>query len=502
MPQALLARAACAACAGLVVLPTAAQNAGGLRITPLFDTTVTAVHRSASGQQVQGDDTVLQVHPGVQLAAGAGRVRGRLDYGLNVIHHTQPATGQGQADSLQNNLNATLNAEVVERWAFVDATATISQQALSAYGQQSVDGTQVNSNRSEVSQISLRPYVQGNLAGWATYRVGLTADATHAQGSPTPNSHNTGANITLGSASTGALLGWSATGTQQRTTFSGQATDSSRLSVSLLIRPDPEWNASLRGGTETTSIGSVYRQNYKNWGGDLRWTPSPRTTALVGADQRYFGGSHQVLLEHRFPTSSVRYTSNRDAYNAANGAGVGQPVTIYQMLYAQLASVQPDPTLRDQLVRDTLLTLHLDGNAMVAGGFVNAGTSVQTRNDLSWTYVGRRSTTTLQAFSSSTRRIDTTTVGVDTAPALQAGVNATITYRLTPTSTVNLSGSGLRTQGTATQAGNRLKSASLSWAQQYTKYVGTSLSARYSAFDGAINPYRETGLSAVLNLRF
>jgi uncharacterized protein (PEP-CTERM system associated) len=157
LPQALLARAAWAACTGLVVLPAAAQQAGGLRITPMFDTTLSAVHRSAVAQQGPVDDTVLQIHPGVQLAAGAGRVRGRLDYGLNVIRHTQSALGQGQGDNLQNTLNALLNAEIVERWAYVDATASISQQALSAYGQQSVDGTQPNTNRSEVSQISLRP---------------------------------------------------------------------------------------------------------------------------------------------------------------------------------------------------------------------------------------------------------------------------------------------------------------------------------------------------------
>jgi uncharacterized protein (PEP-CTERM system associated) len=485
-----------------MALPAAAQNAGGLRITPLLDTTLSAVHRSDSAQLGQRDDAVLQVRPGVQISAGAGRLRGHLDYSLNAIHHTQAVLGSDQADSLQHSLNAAFNAELVERRAFVEASANITQQALSAYGQQSVDGTQINGNRSEVSQVSVRPYVQGNLAGWATYRVGLNADATHAAGSPTPNSHNTGASLTLGSASTGAWLGWGASATQQRTNFGSQATDSSRLSVSLLMRPDPEWQGSLRGGTESTAIGSFYRKTYNNWGGELRWTPSPRTTVQVAGDQRYFGGSHQVLLEHRFPTSSVRYTSSRDAYDAASGFGVGQPVTIYQMLYAQLASVQPDPALRDQLVRDTLLTLQLNGNARVAGGFVNGGATLQRRDDLSMTYLGRRSNFTLQAFSSESRRIDTTTLGVDTTPVRQAGLNATIIYRLSPVTSVNLSGSGLRTSGTATQAGNRLKSVTLSASKRLTKFASASLSARYSDFDGASNPYREAGLSASLSLRF
>ena len=499
---AVLARAACAVCAGLAALPVAAQNAGALRITPLLDTTLSVVRSTLPVLQGQGDDVVLQVRPGVQVTAGSGRVRGTLDYALNAIHHSRSAPGQGQADSLQNNLTAALNAEVLERWVYVDANAAITQQAISAYAQQSVDGVQTNTNRTEVSRVSIRPYARGNLAGWAVYQLAISADVSHSRGTAVPDSHNTGVNLSLGSQSGGTLLGWSALASQQTTTFSGRATDNGRLSVSLLVRPSPELNGALRVGQETTSVGSVYRQTYNNWGGDLRWTPSVRTTASVSADRRYFGDGYQVLLEHRFPNSSVRFSSNRDANNTANGAGVGQPVTLYQLLYAQLASAYPDPALRDQVVRDTLRTLQLDPNAVVAGGFASGGATVQRRNDLSMTYIGRRTTFTLQAFGSDTQRIDTTTVGVDTTPVRQAGLNAIVSYRLTPTSNVNLTGSGLRTRGTATQAGNQLKSVAVSWGTKLSPYLGTSLSARYSAFDGAANSYRESALSASLNLRF
>lgn len=493
---------ACAACAGLAALPAAAQNAGGLRITPVLDTTLSVVRSTLPVLQGQGDDVVLQVRPGVQITAGSGRVRGTLDYALNAIQHSQSAPGQGQGDSLQNNLNAALNAEVLERWVYVDANASITQQAISAYGQQSVDGAQINTNRTEVSRLSVKPYARGKLADWAVYQVGFSADVSHSRGTAVPDSHGTGVNLSLGSPSGGTLLGWSALATQQRTTFSGRASDNGRLSVSLLVRPAPEWNGALRGGQETTSVGSFYRRTYNNWGGDLRWTPSVRTTASVSADRRYFGDGYQVLLEHRFASSSIRFSSNRDANNTANGAGVGQPITLYQLLFAQLASAYPDPALRDQVVRDTLRTLQLDPNAVVGGGFASGGTTVQRRDDLSMTYVGRRTTFTLQAFSSDTRRIDTTTAAVDTTPVRQAGLNATASYRLTPTSNLNLTGSGLRTRGTATQAGNQLKSVALTWGTQLSPYLSTRLGARYSAFDGAANPYRESALSASLNLRF
>ncbi len=499
-PLALLARAAWAVCAGWAALPAAAQNAGALRITPTLDSTLTAVH--STRLNVPDNQTILQIRPGVQLQASGGRVRGRLDYGLSAFYRSPSVAGQGQIDNFQNRLNAVLDAEVVERWAFVDATATITQQALSAYGQQSVDGTQINSNRSEVSQVSIRPRAQGVVAGAVSYQVGLSADATHAAGAATPDSNNLGLSVTLGQARGGGVLGWSALGTQQRVTFGSRSTESGRLALSLLIRPDFGWSGSLRGGHETTSVTSVYRQSHDNWGGELRWTPSPRTTALVSADRRYFGRAYQVQLEHRFANSSLRFTSIQDANNTANGAGVGQPITIYQALYNQFASVQPDPTLRDLLVRSTLLSLRLDGNAVVPGGFVNGGSSLQRRDDLALTYTARRSAFTLQAFSSDTRRIDTLSAGVDATPVRQEGLNAVISYRLTPTSNVNLGASGLRTHSTATQPGNRLKSATLSWSDQITPFVNVGASARHSAFDAQVNPYRESALSATLNLRF
>ena len=501
--QAMLARAAWAACAGLVALPVAAQNAGALRITPVLDSSVSVINSTLPALQGQGNDVVLQVHPGVQMTVGSRRLRGTLDYGLNLIHHTNPVPGQGRADSLQNNLNAVLNAELIERWAYLDASATVAQQAISAYGQQSVDGVQSNTNRTEVSQLSIKPYARGNLAGWATYQVGLSADASHSKNGQAADSRSLGGNLTVGSSNAGALFGWSAQASQQRSSFSGgQATDNGRLTASLLFKPHPEWSGSLRGGQETTAVGNVYSQTYSNWGGDVRWTPSARTTASLSADERYFGRAHQVLLEHRFPSSSVRFTSSRDVNNAANGAGVGQPTTMYQLFYAQFASVQPDPALRDQLVRATLLALHLDPNAVVAGGFANAGTTVQQRQDLSLTYVGLRSSYTVQAFTSDVRRLDTANEGFDTTPVRQDGWTTTWSYRLTPTSNVNLTGSRLRTQGTATQAGNQLKSAALNWSNQLSKYTATSVSARYSVFDGSINPYRESALSVTLTLRF
>jgi uncharacterized protein (PEP-CTERM system associated) len=483
-----------------------AQDAGSLRITPTANALLTYVDSTLAPGAGEGrrSDLITQIRPGLQMSSRSGRFSGTLNYMLDASHHSNP--GFGAADTLQHTLNAALNAELVDRWIFVDATANVSQQSISAFGQQSINGQQANNNRTEVSQLSVRPYARGRLSDVATYKLSVDAQAVHAKDSPTPDSRSANLSLSLDSANTLAFIGWSASASQQRSSFSGgQASDNGRVSVSLLIRPNSEWSGSLRGGQETTSIGGVYRRQYSNWGGDLRWTPSPRTTASVSGDERYFGRAYSLTLDHRFVNSSIRYSSIRDTSGTGNPTGVGQPVTLYQLFYQQFASVQPDPVLRDQLVRDFLRALGQDPNAVVAGGFVNGGVSLQKRDDLALSYAGRRFTLTLQAYSSDTRRLDTPATAAavaDTGPVRQYGVNTSASYRLTPSSSLTLSGSRQNTRGTELQAGNQLSSLGLSWSDQIGKHTTTALNARYSVFEGPANPNRETSLSATLSLQF
>ena len=194
-----------AACLALGCVSAGAQNAA-LRVSTGVDLTISTVDSTLQGQ---GGDIVTQVRPSLQLSSRSGRVRGSLDYSLDAIHHSRQYAGNGQADSLQNALNATLSAEAVPNWAYVDAYANISQRALSPFGQQSVDATQVNANRSEVSQVGIKPYVRGVLGGLVSYQVVLSADAMHAKGAAAPDSGTTSVSLSLTPAQGGARFGWS-----------------------------------------------------------------------------------------------------------------------------------------------------------------------------------------------------------------------------------------------------------------------------------------------------
>jgi uncharacterized protein (PEP-CTERM system associated) len=449
---------------------------------------------------LSGGDLVAELQPGIRLDSRSGRIVGSLSYGMNLVQHTEAFDGE----RVQNQLDARLSAEAIERWMYVDATATVTQQAQSAFGVQSASGsTQNNPNRIEVANITLSPYVRGMLGSAVTYEARLTANAINGRRSKTADSTLNSGSISLSSAVPGALVTWGLSAVRQVSEYRvGRRTQNDRATATVAYNPDVDLTLTLRGGQESNDIANIDRRSYNNWGGGLTWRPSPRTRAQFDADERYFGRSYRVVIDHRLASSSIQFSSSRDASNGSGAAGAGQQITLYDALFQLLASDQPDPVLRDQEVRARLLAQGLDPNASVAGGFINTAITVQERHQLTLTYAGRRLGASVQGFISSSKTVDAAALANGDGRIRQQGYVTSASYQLTPSTSVALSGSRLLTKGTDTQAGTELKSLTLSLSSQLARRTSAALSARYSVFNSATAPYREAALVASLSQRF
>ena len=487
---------------GLVLGSTAQAQDGGGRSTSLsasVDTQLSYVVNSRTGG-LDGGEFVAEVRPGLQISSRSGRVVGSLNYALGLSHHSRDYDGQ----SVQHQLNAAFSAEAVPKWMYIDGSATVSKQAVSAFGQQSAVGsTQDNPNRIEVVTASLSPYVRGVFGSAVNYEARFTANATNGRRSITADSSGTTGSVSLSSAVGGTAIGWGLLALAQTSDFrAGRETQSDRYSASLNYTPDADLNFSLRAGQESNDVASVSKTTYTNWGAGVTWRPTPRTRAQLDTDDRYFGRSYRVLLEHRLASSSVQFSSSRDSSNGSDSSGAGQRVTLYQVFFAQFASIQPDPVLRDLLVLDFLRAQNLDPNIVVSGGFLNTAVTVQQRHQLTLSYAGMRMAASVQAFASSSRVLDAAAITPANQDTRQWGYLANASYRLTPTASVALTGSRLLTQANATQSGTELKSLSLSLSDQLGRRTSASISVRYSVFNSATDPYREAGITASLSQRF
>ncbi len=451
--------------------------------------------RSATEQDSQ---FITQVSPGFRWVMRAGRIQGSVDYTLNARFYSK----QDEADSRQNALAASVKGEVIEDWLFVDGQASIAQQAVTAFGRPVTGSPAANDNATEVRQFSLSPYARGRIFGSAAYEARWTAARARGARAVGSDSDTDTATLSLSSA-TASKFGWGLLASHQKVDFgSGANSANDRLNGQVSWAVDVDLRLGLTGGRESTDIVGGSNQSYNNWGWTLRWTPSPRTDLSVLSEHRYFGNSHALSLTHRMRRSSLVYTDTRGSTSGSDALGTGQPVSLYSVYFNLFAAQEPDPVLRDQLVRNFLRSIGQDPAALVSGGFLTTAVTLQRRQNLALAIQGVRTSLSLQAFRGNTRQLQTSGVAQQALPVQQSGFLASASYRLTPTSSVSLTGSRQRTHSDGVQPESDTQLASLSWAHVLGPHVSTSLALRYTEFDSPSNPYREAAATASLIVRF
>ncbi len=419
-----------------------------------------------------------------------------MDYSLGLEQHSSDVGRE-----VSHRLSASALGILVPNRLTVAAGASYGRRNASAFdAQYAPDSVVGREQASEVGTASLAPTLRGPIADIASYEIGWRGNATNQRRSLAGDSFSQTSTVSVRSAGTRALA-WALGAERSASDFRASGdTLTERATASLIVRPDIEVELQLRAGTESQEGLNVARARRSTTGADLQWRPGPRTRLVIGGDQRVFGRSSKASLEHRFSRSTFRFATVEDLLRDGNPNGLGSPQTLYDQFYAQLASQQPDPALRDELVRTQLQQLGLDPNSTVAGGFVAGGASLQRRHDVSWSYGGVRTTLSLNAYAARTTRIDLLAVGQE--PVKQAGYTATASHRLSPTLSMSLQGSRNRTKPQMAQSGTDFKSLSVSLSDRLGRYTTAQFSARYTVFNSVLNAYSEAAATATLSMRY
>ena len=488
-----------ASCLGLAVLTAQFALAQGSGVVPTFSASTTYADNRGNFTGEEDRQFVTQLSPGFQWSSRHGRLQGAVDYQLTATFYSN----QAEANNHRNSLAAKLTGEPIENWLFVDALASIGQEAISPFDRPVTSGFAANDNAAEVRMFSLSPYVRGKLLGAAVYEVRWTAVRTRGASVVGANSDSDTALVSVSSASA-ARLGWTVQATKQNVDFgSGANSSNDRINAQLNWATTDELRLGLTGGQESTDVVGGARRTYGNWGWTLRWTPTPRTDLSVLSERRYFGNSHSLSFTHRMRRSTLIYTDTRGADNGGGAAGLGQPVSLYSLYFELFAAQEPNPALRDQLVRNYLRAIGQDPSSLVSGGFLTSAVTLQRRQNLALAIQGVRTNISLQAFRGDTSQLQTTGSNLqDALPVRQAGFVASLSYRLSPVSSVSLSATQQRTASTGVQPESDTKSVSLAYSSALGPSVSASFALRYTEFDSLSNPYRESAATASLSVRF
>ncbi len=489
---------------GMAALAANAQEAAGraaLTVVPTLGLRQTATDNVRLASTDRRFELITEVSPGVSLRSSSGRVRGTLDYSLTGLVYAR----ESSSNSIQQSLRAAGTAEAIDKWAFVDANASISQQSILALGTQSSDSALLNSNRTEVTSVQVAPYVRGRLGGFAQYEARLTWASTTSSNSDA-GSTSTEALLRIGAdPSSLARIGWSADYSHQVVDFGAGKSESDRLSGVLTFAVLPELNLSGRAGRESNNLGTPEKQSYKTWGWGVNWSPTERTSLAATREHRFFGSSHSLNFQHRMPRSVWTFSDTKSVSTDALTGGATAPRTLFDVLFVQFASIAPDPVQRAALVDAFLQNNGRTRATLASGGFLTSTASVQRAQNFSVAWLGLRTTVLVSTFRNDARPLDpatSVTGNLQNGSTLhQRGQSVNVSHRLTPGSALSVDLSQTKTSSSEGES-TRLRSLTATWSNRLSERVDASLSARVSSFDSATNPYTERALIGNLRLRF
>jgi uncharacterized protein (PEP-CTERM system associated) len=491
-----------AALAQTIVLAQDGRS-GALAVSSTVGVTETLTDNVRLSSSEKQADLISQLSAGFRLSTRSGRIQGSLDYTLTGYSY---ARGRGSSN-LQNTLNAAGKAELIENWMSIDAVAQIGQQAVSAFGQQSIDPGLVNNNRTEVRSVQVSPSVRGSISGQIDYRASLSLASTRSGATDgLGNEDTSSASVSIGS-SKAAAFGWTASMTRSHANYdASRSTDQESANLSLSYVPMSNWRLTGSFGRESTNLASQDKTANATWGLGADWSPSSNVRLNGQLDHRFFGNGHRVSFEYRLPRSVFKLSSSRDINDGTTQGSAAKLGTAYDLFNTVFASIEPDPGKRDSLVRNYLQQYGVSPTALVAAGFLASSATLERRTDVSYAIQGVRSTVTASFFGTTSSRLDRQSTGVDdlsgSGQVRQRGYGLTFGHRLNPQTGMSLDLSRQSTSEASSSRISSMQSITLNLTTTFGERSTGSLAARHASFGSTTQPYTENAVIATFGLRF
>jgi len=452
------------------------------------------------GTQNSGEaDLITQIAPGIRIDGKSARLKAFLDYSLNAQTYLKSDNSR-----IQNALNSFATLEAVDNWLYVDASARISQQAISAFGAQSPSTGSINSNSTETSTLRLSPYIRGQFGGWADYALRYNRSTTRSDASTVSNVDLDEWAGQLSGATPFRAMRWSLDATRQAVDYSsGRETEASRFFGRLTYLLTPQFRVIGSAGWEENNYASIDQQARTTHGYGFDWNPTERTQVSAFKERRFFGDGHNINISHRFPRSSIRFTDSRDVSVLPNQfSSVGQG-NVYDIYFEQFASLIPDPVQRAAFVNAFLAQNGINPNTQVTSSFLSSRATIQRRQQLSLTLQGARNSVTFLANRNQSESTLASTALIDDFSQAnvirQQGFSLNFSHKLSEITNLNAllsrqesSGSGTTSPKTTTNLMQLNLSTKLG-----PKTTG-SLSVRHSESDGT-SSFKEKALIGVVS---
>ena len=308
---------------------------------------------------VRRGDLVTEITPSVSVREKGARTNLAGTIAVPILLYARTGSENNQVYPQVNLLG---DAELVDRFFYVEGSASVSQQFLTPFGPQPDSLTSVTDNRYTAQVYRFTPYIKGVMRDNIRYE--LRNDNIWSNLSDTPNqvdgfafdSENSYTNVVTGRIVRDPTpFGWGADYDRSNVRFDDQGAQLMELGRLLgLYKPDTTLELSVRGGYERNDFpfsqyqGAIY-------GVGLKWQPSPTTSAQGFWEHRFFGSSYDVSIDYRTPLSvwnvrASRYITSYPEQIASLRAGANVSTLLNDLLSSRIV----DPIQREQAVEQII----------------------------------------------------------------------------------------------------------------------------------------------------
>ena len=334
-----------AAVVGLSALAILVPTTGGaetFRIQPTFgisETLTNNVNLAPSGS-AQGD-LVTQLTPGITINEVGARVSLTGNVSVPILLYAKTGA-QNNTSYVQANLLG--NAEVIEKFFYVEAAVDAAPQYFTPFGAQPQGLANATQNRYQIADYRVSAYIKGGHSGDIEYLVRNDSIWTTLNSTPLAV-NNSYTNQTLATVGKQApQLGWLFEYDRTSVKFSSQPpllTELGRLRLSH--SPDPQVTLSVSGGYENNDYTFTHSSD-AIYGVGARWFPTERTKVEASWEHRFFGASYLFDFSHRTPLSVWLANASRNITSYPQQVGSLQAgVAVSSLLNQLFLSASPGP---------------------------------------------------------------------------------------------------------------------------------------------------------------
>jgi uncharacterized protein (PEP-CTERM system associated) len=313
--------------------------------------------------------------------------------------------------------------------------------------------------------------------------------------------------VKLNGRAASSRLGWTLDAGRQNIVYgNARPNESDKLAVGLTYAVTPNLNVSGTAGAEANNYTTFDKQNFATSGLGFNWVLSAATKLAASFENRSFGRSHNLSIEHRTPRTVWRFSDGQDVTATPSDPASGSLGSTYDLFFSQFANLEPDLIKRAALVTNFLQVNGINPVGNVNGSFLTSALSLQRRQDLAFSLLGVRDTVTFILSRTATSRVDTVTGAVDDLSnsnlIRQNGLSVNYSHRLTPDTALSVLASTQQSSDSLGLQDNTTNSVNLTVSTRVGPKSTAILGVRRVTADSQTSPYTESAITGTLNVQF